>query len=131
MTNGNDDLETVKTILVAVARRAEATDERLDQLIESQGRTQKQLDQLSVNVDALGVKVDSLREDVDIAFQTIGLMAENGDRDRAELREEAAQDRAEFRERTEQNRAEFQAEVLRIWEYLRGQRNGNGDGPQR
>lgn len=126
MTNGNDDLETVKTILVAVARRAEATDERLDQLIESQGRTQKQLDQLSVNVDALGVKVDSLREDVDIAFQTIGLMAENGDRDRAELREEAAQDRAEFRERTEQNRAEFQAEVLRIWEYLMGQqRNGN------
>lgn len=119
MTNGNDDLETVKTILLAVARRAEATDERLDQLIESQGRTQKQLDQLSVNVDALGVKVDSLREDVDIAFQTISLMAENGDRDRAELRERADQDRAGF-----------QAEVLRIWEYLMG-RNGNGDGPQR
>ena len=75
MTNDNDridriddDLETVKTILVAVARRAEATSERLDQLIESQGRTQQQLDQLSV-------KVDALKEDVDFAFQTISLMA--------------------------------------------------------
>ena len=57
-----------QTILVAVARRAEATSERLDQLIESQGRTQQQLDQLSV-------KVDALKEDVDFAFQTISLMA--------------------------------------------------------
>ena len=126
MTNGNDridriddDIATVKTILVAVARRAEATSERLDQLIESQGRTQKQLDQLSV-------KVDALTEDVHIAFQTINLMAENGDRDRAELRERADQDRAEFRDRSEQN----SAEILRIWEYLMGQRNGNGDQPQ-
>ncbi len=72
MTNDNDriddDLETVKTILVAVARHAEATSEWLYQLIESQGRTQQQLDQLSV-------KVDALREDVDFAFQTISLMA--------------------------------------------------------
>lgn len=101
MTNSSDrldrienDLETVKEIMLAVARRAEATDSRLDRLAESQERTQEQLDQL--------------REDVNIAFQTINLMSENGDRERAE----------------------FRAEILRIWEYLMGQqRNGNGDQP--
>ena len=116
MANGNDDIATVETILVTVARRAEATSERLAQLVLTQDRTQKQLDQLSVKVDALGDKVDTLTEDVHIAFQTITLMADNNDRDRAE-----------FRERSLRN----SAEILRIWEYLMGQqRNGNGDQPQ-
>jgi len=97
-----NDLEAVKDILLTVARRyevaadrREATDERIDRLVERQERTQAQLDQL--------------REDVDIAFQTIKLMSENADRDRAEFRTESRQ----------------------IWEYLMQQyRNGNGDRPQ-
>jgi len=47
-----DDLETVKEILVAVARRAESTDERLDRLPKEE-RTQVQLDQLSGSVNQL------------------------------------------------------------------------------
>ncbi len=71
MTNGSDrldrienDLETVKDILLTVARqyeasekRMQATDERIDRLTQNQDRTQHQLDQLS--------------EDVNIAFWTI------------------------------------------------------------
>lgn len=102
--NGNrgDELETIKEILLTVARRAEATDARLDRLAESQGRTQEQL--------------DALREDVEIAFQTISLITENSDREMAEFR-------SAILENQEENR--------RIWEYLMGQpRNGNGGEPQ-
>lgn len=78
MTNGNgnrdDELELIRQLLIATANRAESTDNRLDRLVESQERTQRQLDQLSVNVD-------QLREDVDIAFQTIQLLSENTDRE--------------------------------------------------
>lgn len=85
--------------MIAVARRAEATDSRLDRLAESQQRTQERLDQL--------------REDIDIAFQTINLMSENGDTERAEFRATIL---------------EIQNDNRRIWEYLIGQqRNGNGD----
>lgn len=53
MTNGNNDqldriendLETVKDILLTVASRAEATDRRIDRLVERQDHTQQQLDQ--------------------------------------------------------------------------------------
>lgn len=62
MTNSNDwldrfgdDFEIVKEILVAVARRAEATDERLDRLAQRQERTQVQLDQLNGSVNQLAV----------------------------------------------------------------------------
>jgi len=52
-----DDLET-KEILVAVARRAESTDERLDRLAQGQERTQVQLDQLSGSVNQLNEDVE-------------------------------------------------------------------------
>ena len=80
MTNGSNDrldriendFETVKDILIAVARRAEATDERIDRLALRQDRTQQQLDQLSDNVA-------QLTEDVEIAFQTITALSNNTD----------------------------------------------------
>lgn len=103
-SNGNrdDELELIRQLLIATANRTESTDAKLERLVERQDRTQRQLDQLSVNVD-------QLREDVEIAFQTIGLMAENADRERAI----------------------FQQETRRIWEYPLGQQqNGNGDRPQ-
>jgi methyl-accepting chemotaxis protein len=108
MTDGSNDLETIKEILFTVARRYEAaaermdaTDERLERLGQKQERTQEQLDQL--------------REDVDIAFQTISLMTENADREMAEFRSAILG---------------LQTENHRIWEYLmRRYRNGNGDQP--
>jgi len=80
LERSENDLETVKGLLVAVARRAEATDYRLDRLVESQDRTQRQLDQLSGTVEQLTGSVDQLREDVDIAFQTITALSDNTDR---------------------------------------------------
>ncbi len=74
VSNSNgDELETVKQLLLAIARRAEATDSRIDRLVENQDRTQRQLDQFSV-------KVDQLTENVDIAFQTIEALSNNTDR---------------------------------------------------
>ena len=85
MTNSNnrldrieDDLETVKDILIAVARRAEATDSRLDRLVESQDRTQQQLDQLSS-------RVDQLTEDVEKDFKTFTALSDNTDRTLASI----------------------------------------------
>jgi archaellum component FlaC len=122
VTNSNDrldrienDLETVKDILIAVARRAEATDERMERLAqrtderinrlaEQQERTQTQLDQLSG-------KVDQLSKNVDIAFQTITLLSNNTDRTLASIN------------------ASIQRQD-RILDYLLRDRNGNGDGPQ-
>ena len=47
MTQNSDrpsnDLETIKEILLATARRAEATDARLDRLSENQSHAQEQL----------------------------------------------------------------------------------------
>lgn len=79
MTNGSsdridqfeDDLETVKQIMLTLARRAEATDARIDRLAERQDRTQAQLDQLGI--------------DVDIAFQTITALSDNTDRTLASI----------------------------------------------
>ena len=59
------NLQTATDILVAVARRAELTDGRLDRLSQSQDRMQTQLDQL--------------REDVDIAFETVMALSNNTD----------------------------------------------------
>jgi chromosome segregation ATPase len=59
------NLEAATDILVAVARRAESTDARLDRVSQSQDRMQSQLDQL--------------REDVEIAFETIKALSNNTD----------------------------------------------------
>lgn len=71
------NLQTVTDILVAVARRAEATDARLDRLTEAQKRTQSKLDHLRGNVDHSRANVDHLREDIDIAVETIVALSSN------------------------------------------------------
>ncbi len=83
MTNGSsdrieDDLETVKDILITVARRAEATDQRLDRLTDN-------VTQLGVRMDQLGVRMDQLateaREDRvvmhEVIDQLVSLREEN------------------------------------------------------
>lgn len=81
-SNGNRDaeMELIRQLLISTASRGEATDARLLRLVESQERTQRQLDQLSGKVDQLTEKVDQLTEDVDIAFQTITALSDNTDR---------------------------------------------------
>lgn len=47
-----DELETVKQLLLSTARYAESANERIDRLSAQQERTQAQLDQLSDRVDS-------------------------------------------------------------------------------
>ncbi|OYE00358.1 6-aminohexanoate hydrolase [Nostoc sp. 'Peltigera membranacea cyanobiont' 232] len=54
-----DELETVKQLLVSTARYAESANRRLDELTLKQDRTQSQLDQIGGKVDQLSDKVDS------------------------------------------------------------------------
>ena len=90
------DLETVKEILLATARRAEAADERIT-------KTNEQLAQLSRKTDE---RLNRLSEDVETAFQTISLMAEN----------------------THAEMADFRAKTRQIWQYLmRQSQNGHGN----
>lgn len=126
MTNGNgnrdNELELIRQLLIATAKRAESTDERLERLalltderinrlVESQEHTQQQLDQLSGSVGQLSGKVDQLTEDVDIAFQTISALSDNTDRTLASIN------------------ASIQRQD-RILDYLmRRERNGNGSEP--
>lgn len=152
MTNGSNDLETIKEILFTVARRYEAaaermdatderlerlsqgsdeqieriakgTDERLERLAQGSDERLERLGQrIDEQIERLGQKqertqeqLDRLREDVDITFQTISLMIENGDREMAEFRSAILG---------------LQTENHRIWEYLmRRYRNGNSDQP--
>ncbi len=73
MTNTNasrldrieNDLETVKDIMLTLARRAEETDERIDRLVDRQDLTQRQLDQLSIRTDATDQRIDGI-----VALQT-------------------------------------------------------------
>ncbi len=103
-SNGNrdDELELIRQLLIATASRTEVTDARLNRLVESQERTQRQLDQLSSSVDQLS-------EDVEIAFQTITALSDNTDRTLASIN------------------ASIQRQD-RILDYLmRRDRNANGD----
>ena len=130
------DLETIKDILLATARRAEAadartakTDERLSELTQTMDerlvaftkaadergiKLDQRLDRLTQKQEESQRQIDALREDVDIAFQTISLMAENNRTDMAEFRAEMRQMRLETRE---------------IWEYLLRQSQNGGSPP--
>jgi hypothetical protein len=69
-----------------------------------------------VQLDQLSGSVNQLNEDVEIAFQTIKLMAENSDREMAEFRSAILG---------------LQTENRHMWEYLmRRDRDGNGGGSQ-
>ena len=129
------DLETIKEILLATARRAEAADARTaktDERLSEQSQTMderlvaftkaadergikldQRLDRLTQKQEESQRQIDALREDVDIAFQTISLMAENN-------RTEMAEFRAEMRE--------MRLETRQIWEYLL-RRSQNGGSP--
>lgn len=129
------DLETIKEILLATARRAEAADARTaktDKRLSEQAQTMderlvaftkaadergikldQRLDRLTQKQEESQRQIDALREDVDIAFQTISLMAENNRTDMAEFR-------AEMRE--------MRLETRQIWEYLL-RRSQNGGSP--
>lgn len=66
------NLQTATDILVAVARRAESTDDRLD-------RVSERLDRVSQAQDRMQSQLDQLREDVDIAFETVMALSNNTD----------------------------------------------------
>ncbi|MEH2244643.1 6-aminohexanoate hydrolase [Nostoc sp.] len=60
-----DELETVKRLLVSTASYAESANRRLDELTIKQDRTQSHLDQLGGRVDQVGGKVDQLSDKID------------------------------------------------------------------
>ncbi|MEA5516571.1 hypothetical protein [Nodularia sp. UHCC 0506] len=57
-----DELDTVKQLLVATARYAESSDHKINRLIDRQDVTQKQLDGLSVTVQVMGEKIERFVE---------------------------------------------------------------------
>ncbi|OUL21477.1 hypothetical protein BV378_26530 [Nostoc sp. RF31YmG] len=57
--NIENDLETVKQLLISTANYAESANKRIDRLIERQDLTQKQLDGLSVTVQVMAEKIDT------------------------------------------------------------------------
>lgn len=111
MTNGNsngsrgDELETIRQILLATARRTESNSEAIE------GLTNK-LDRLTVTVDQMGVRVDQLTA-------TVSRIAIDAEADRAVMLG-MLEDQAELRQENRQ-----------ILNYLmRRDRNGdNGDQP--
>lgn len=63
--NVENELETVKQLLVSTANYAESADKRIDRLVERQDSTQKQLDCLAVTVQVMGEKIDRFVEKTD------------------------------------------------------------------
>lgn len=65
-----DELETVKQLLVSTARYAESANQRIDRLIERQDLTQRQLDGLAVTVQVMGEKIDRFIDKADDFIET-------------------------------------------------------------
>ncbi|MCC5626551.1 hypothetical protein [Nostoc sp. CHAB 5715] len=65
LDNVENDLETVKQLLVSTASYAESADKRIDRLVERQDLTQKQLDGLAVTVQVMGENIDIFMEKID------------------------------------------------------------------
>ena len=65
LDNVENELETVKQLLVSTARYAESTNSRLDQLVERQDLTQRQLDGLAVAFQGMSETVDNLATKID------------------------------------------------------------------
>jgi methyl-accepting chemotaxis protein len=86
-----DDLETVKEIMLIVARRCES-------ISEAQDRTQRHLDQLTVRMDQLTVRVDQLSDHMG----GLAIQMEEMSQQAAQDRSQAAIDRAEFRSTVQQ-----------------------------
>ncbi len=65
LDNVEDELETVKQLLVSTASYAESASRRLDQLTIKQDRTQSNLDQIGVQLDQLTIKQDRTQVHLD------------------------------------------------------------------
>ncbi|MEH2413586.1 hypothetical protein [Nostoc sp.] len=65
LDNVENDLETVKQLLVSTTSYAESADKRIDRLVERQDLTQRQLDGLAVTVQVMGEKIDRVVEKID------------------------------------------------------------------
>ncbi|MEH2317416.1 hypothetical protein [Nostoc sp.] len=65
LDNVENNLETVKQLLVSTASYAESADKRIDRLVERQDLTQRQLDGLAVTVQVMGEKIDRVVEKID------------------------------------------------------------------
>ncbi|MEA5580409.1 hypothetical protein VB620_03525 [Nodularia harveyana UHCC-0300] len=53
-----NELDTVKHLLISTAQYAESSDHKINRLIDRQDITQNQLDGLSLTVQAMGAKID-------------------------------------------------------------------------
>ncbi len=65
LDNVENELETVKQLLVSTARYAESANSRLDRLVERQDLSQRQLDGLAVTVQSMSEKVENLSTKID------------------------------------------------------------------
>ncbi|HYX16362.1 MAG TPA: hypothetical protein VE944_18730 [Nostoc sp.] len=80
LDNVENDLETVKQLLVSTASYAESSDKRIDQLVQRQDLTQKQLDGLAVTVQVMGENIDRFVEKIDRFVEKIDRFVEKTDR---------------------------------------------------
>ena len=80
LDNVENDLETVKQLLVSTASYAESSDKRIDQLVQRQGLTQKQLDGLAVTVQVMGENIDRFVEKIDRFVEKTDRFVEKTDR---------------------------------------------------
>lgn len=103
-----DDLETVKQTLVAVASLVESNRESLDELTDK-------LDQLTVRVDRVVESQQAAQATVDQLAQLMMQFIQNAEADRVFMREIQTEVRG------------LQSESQRILEYLFGQQGGSGD----
>ncbi|MEH2388207.1 MAG: hypothetical protein V7K14_21030 [Nostoc sp.] len=65
LDNVENELETVKQLLVSTASYAESSNSRLDRLVERQDLTQRQLDGLALSVQSMGEKIDRFVDKTD------------------------------------------------------------------
>lgn len=138
MTNSNsnrdDELETIRQLLIATANRTESNAESIDRLTnkldQSIDRLTNKLDQsidhLTNRLDNLSVKVEQTTSNVDNLTATVNQLAA----DAVAARANADADRTAMFVILEQM-ATLQQENKQVLEYLFGQRrNGSGDQPQ-
>jgi len=70
LDNVENELETVKQLLVSTASYAESSNSRLDRLVERQDLTQRQLDGLALSVQSMGEKIDRFVDKTDDFIET-------------------------------------------------------------
>ncbi len=86
LDNVEDELETVKQLLVSTASYSESANRKIDRLVEAQDRTQSYLDELSVKqdrtqsyLDELSVKQDRTQSHLDQQKERIDQLSDKVD----------------------------------------------------